>query len=800
MSITKLTEGELSAAGVSSLPTRPNAAKQFGGREYTPKELKNRFDALPRLIAARFNDLLDAMACGDILQQIRTAEDGQTLAARLAELHTAVQGCRTDVDHALDMSQADSAPTEGSTNHVLSGGVYAALAVLSDALDAEMQTRSGVDEAHDDWIEALNTDIRSLHLVMTDDFRIALSCDPNGDEPIDSTCIDLPLESVVVSAAFDPDAKSLSLTLQNGTSVTLPLSDLISGLVPDSRTVCGKPLTDDLSLSVSDIEGAMPLSGGTIHGDLSIDDDGTLEAPRIAARDIVNYDDASVSVAYMGDDFVELFRPTHVNGLLEEGETPWTNAAAPALPEHLTNRGYVDGELAELYRVLGQTVIRTVTVEDTYDARLTAGGLPVLDGTRTTVLGVRGATVPGVNLAPVSEASEASDGVTFTTLSAAGTVSISGTLTEGAAFAGAYVTPWIPLPAGTYTVCVPHKIQGVSWQLRGTDHQGVAELSANGTAATAAVTLDAAGQYRLYVAVHSSLTGTVDYTETPMLLRGDVTGNLPAFEPYFAGLRTAAFGGILSTGKNRLALTAADTTRNGITFAPDAAAGTLRLTGRIAAPATYSYAMVSRYCELPAGVYTLLAPNKMAGVQFALRRRSDGSTAAELNWAGTRTAKAVTLDAPGEYYLYAYVHGTLTGEIDYTETPMLVAGDVTEDPPAFEAYREDAAFAPAAPLLLGKWDRLDPTTGTVVRATATATHATPYTAEELAAYDDYVLSADGKTLAWRGTETQESVVIPETYRAWRGGQERILGAAGETAAAPLPTVEQTYYTVKGANA
>ena len=61
MQISKLTDSEMSAQGVASLPTRPNGDYADGGETLTAAALKDRFDRLPKYIAARLNALIDAL-------------------------------------------------------------------------------------------------------------------------------------------------------------------------------------------------------------------------------------------------------------------------------------------------------------------------------------------------------------------------------------------------------------------------------------------------------------------------------------------------------------------------------------------------------------------------------------------------------------------------------------------------------------------------------------------------------------------------------------------------------------------
>lgn len=56
--------------------------------------------------------------------------------------------------------------------------------------------------------------------------------------------IDLPLESVVVSGSYDSTNKQIVLTLQNGTTIDIPVADLVSGL--QSEITAQDPLSADL--------------------------------------------------------------------------------------------------------------------------------------------------------------------------------------------------------------------------------------------------------------------------------------------------------------------------------------------------------------------------------------------------------------------------------------------------------------------------------------------------------------------------------------------------------------------------
>ena len=65
--------------------------------------------------------------------------------------------------------------------------------------------------------------------------------------------VDLPLESVVVDGSYDNELKTLVLTLQNGNSVSIPISDLINGLAS----------IEYLEANASLLKGGTPISEGT---------------------------------------------------------------------------------------------------------------------------------------------------------------------------------------------------------------------------------------------------------------------------------------------------------------------------------------------------------------------------------------------------------------------------------------------------------------------------------------------------------------------------------------------------------
>ena len=56
-----ITNEEIEALKVASLPNRPTAPEEYGGHGFTAKEMKEAFDRLPLYLVDRLNDLIDAI-------------------------------------------------------------------------------------------------------------------------------------------------------------------------------------------------------------------------------------------------------------------------------------------------------------------------------------------------------------------------------------------------------------------------------------------------------------------------------------------------------------------------------------------------------------------------------------------------------------------------------------------------------------------------------------------------------------------------------------------------------------------
>lgn len=472
----------------------------------------------------------------------------------------------------------------------------------------------------------------------------------------------------------------------------------------------------------------------------------------------------------------------------EEGSAAFDSASLPIPGMQET--------LALLRTLLGASVL-SETVEDAFTTRPTAGGLSVVDEAPTTVHKITGASAASINLATVKDQTIVSNGVTFIGSATDGTVQMTGSVTEENEYATATVTTGFYLPVGTYTLYAPHKADKVGWHVRNAQSTSIAELNWNGTTTAVSFTVSAAGSYHLYVLIPRS-AGTLDYTETPMLLRGDRTASLPAFEPYYTGIKSAGFRGITSTGRNLIASLADKTvSADGITAVANPSDGTVTINGR---PTTASFnADVSVDFYLPRGTYTIYAPHRtMRFAGWLVKSRKSGATVGKIDWAslGDVVSHIFTVTESGIYYLRFFAPSGYDYPPfnNYVETPMILPGALTENFPAFETYHADTSFALTTPVTLGKWDTIDVDAGKRIAGTVTETQDTPYAEEQLAQFDEYILSADGKTVAYRtAAPTETALSLPKTYRAWNDGQETITGNPSGLSL----TVTQDYYVKAG---
>ncbi len=446
-----------------------------------------------------------------------------------------------------------------------------------------------------------------------------------------------------------------------------------------------------------------------------------------------------------------------------------------------------------IWTILENTIINITTVEDAYNTRVTAGGLPAVDEAPTTVHTISGATTTSRNIVDLAGAISSSTvhGVSVTANN--NLVTFSGTADQTSWFSYSsfidldrYIGKTLTFSQSPFFTS--SSAEGAAFWLLSVDGQARStNANANGTLT---VTLEPGHSYR--ASIRSGSGGAINQTISFMLNEGATA--LP-YSDYYAGVKSAVLAGIVSTGRNLLAVTKSSTVTNGgLTYQADVSTGTVTITGTAGAGGSASSLFDEFY--LPRGVYTLYMPNKAAGYGIGWNIKTTKHQAiAAVSWNASKPYGTFTVEEAGKFYLLAYASSTAV-DVHYTETPMILPGTVTENFPAFETYHADTSFALATPVTLGKWDHIDVDAQKMIVGTATLTQETPFTDEQLAQYADYVLSADGKTIAYESaTTTRTAVTLPKTYKAWRGGCEYITADAsgGQNPDNVKITVNQDYY-------
>lgn len=85
----------------------------------------------------------------------------------------------------------------------------------------------------------------------TNNYQMTLKLKNAEGTVVSTQTIDFPIESMVVDATYA--SGTLTLTLQNGNTLDVNISAIISGLVPDTRTVNGKQLNANVTLTQDDV-------------------------------------------------------------------------------------------------------------------------------------------------------------------------------------------------------------------------------------------------------------------------------------------------------------------------------------------------------------------------------------------------------------------------------------------------------------------------------------------------------------------------------------------------------------------
>lgn len=197
-----------------------------------------------------FEDIQEAVTAAEAAQSAaETAEQGAEAAK------TGAQTAQTAAETAAGQAQTSAGQAAGSASAAATSAGQAAKSA-TDALAAETEAEGYARQAGESAADAAESAQQAQEAVTNYytkaqvDARAAgsISAEMNvsnyvltltlksidGQKTLSSETVDFPLESMVVSGSYDEASKSIILTLQNGTTTSIPIGDLIDGLASQS--------------------------------------------------------------------------------------------------------------------------------------------------------------------------------------------------------------------------------------------------------------------------------------------------------------------------------------------------------------------------------------------------------------------------------------------------------------------------------------------------------------------------------------------------------------------------------------
>lgn len=306
----KITSTQITKNGVQALATRPNNSAQYGQGGLSPLELKLWFDKLATFLAGKINEIQDAICGEDAESYIRVVLDDygvktlkdlteaftsgdfankilklypsaaattkQTLQVIINSLAAQISSNDTDIAN-LGNKKLDKVTATNTYKRayiIMPDGSQATVLISESPLagaiplyNAKNQLFCAIPTAVNGAANKGYTDAQDLLLGSQIDLTIdkstykmkAVLKNFEGTVLSESKEIDLPLEQMIIKGSYNAATKKLTLTLRNNqegvdnNSIEIDISDLIDGLVSETRTINGKPLSGDIVLSAADV-------------------------------------------------------------------------------------------------------------------------------------------------------------------------------------------------------------------------------------------------------------------------------------------------------------------------------------------------------------------------------------------------------------------------------------------------------------------------------------------------------------------------------------------------------------------
>lgn len=272
--------------------------------------------------------------------------------------------------------------------------------------------------------------------------------------------------------------------------------------------------------------------------------------------------------------------------------------------------------------------------------------------------------------------------------------------------------------------------------------------------------------------------------ENVMISKNGVT----EYQPYFTDLKHSYFKGVKSTGRNLIDVSKMvnqhfTIDENGVcTMTKTSKDG--RFSGAFVFPE-----------PLPAGKYTVSCDfvNYTGSYRNWLQFTHTGG---EKGFFTGQTKRTITFTQPVKSIGFYADSSDEIGAYYQFKNFMLNTGDTAQP---FEPYVEDTYELPQT-LELMKYDSFNPQTGEIARRTGYFTSETILTEEELANYNNPIVSADGKSIVYElATPIIETIVnAPKSYTAYNQGTETVVqGETDNSVYGALPSVKNDYLVIVG---
>ena len=195
-------------------------------------------------------------ANGILSLNIKTADGSMNNTVIDVNISDLISGLVSDTTFNAEVGRLDGRINQANNAHqalvaeVDQKEIYAHAAFHSEEAEtARNYTKGGKTDKKFREIEAIGA--TNLSLSLDKDYKLTVKLLNKKGVVIADGMVDLPIESLITKASYSN--KILTLTFQSGDTLKVDISSIISGLVPDARTINGKNLKADITLTASDV-------------------------------------------------------------------------------------------------------------------------------------------------------------------------------------------------------------------------------------------------------------------------------------------------------------------------------------------------------------------------------------------------------------------------------------------------------------------------------------------------------------------------------------------------------------------